>query len=122
MVTADIATDGAPLADVEEDLVPQREWSLPTLRLYDPEGDGGDQIFHSRSANGHCRHCDSVQRFRPSPKLPNNRPQREWSLPTLRLLVTMYHAVRSHEIRAAARRFGEPEDPFLLSSPRAVLQ
>ncbi len=59
---------------------PQREWSLPTLRLlHDGHESAQDR---GRSVNGHYRHCDflTFSIF----TIETSKPQREWSLPTLR--------------------------------------
>ena len=84
MVTADIATPNRNLKMGQSLRWPQREWSLPTLRRTQYFIPSGLLRGRSRSANGHCRHCDAM-RGRRGEQVEQHGPQREWSLPTLRL-------------------------------------
>src|SRR5947209_19419766 len=65
-------------------LRPQREWSLPTLRLL--RGSPSSRRSLRGSVNGHCRHCDSGSR-EITAATEAILAQREGSLPPLRLSV-----------------------------------
>jgi hypothetical protein len=60
MVTADIATSVLTTPKDSTTVMPQHEWSLPTLRLRRDLLDLSRNDY-SRSTNGHCRHCDAVR-------------------------------------------------------------